>query len=436
MDLILIVAIVIIVILAGILIKVIQVNKSYELKYSDIVDIDADTKKQRKDLFQLKKDYSNKKQIYNRLVKDVEIYSNQMNLIELGFYKPIFDFDTSEKFKSAIQRIKSKQKEIVSKEEAIYCTTEWSVEGSKTKGKVFSNKIIKLTSRAFNNECDAIIAKVKWNNIDRMIERIKKSFEMINKMNETNSVIISDKYLTLKVQELQLTYEYAERKQQEKEEQAEIRQQMREEAKLEKETENALKEEEKYKKLLDKAKQDANKLTGDKLVSLQAKLQLLEQALQKAHEKSNRAISMAQQTKAGHVYVISNIGSFGENMYKIGMTRRLEPFDRVKELGDASVPFIFDVHAMIYSDNAPLLEKQLHNKFNLQRVNLVNNRKEFFQVNLDLIKEEVFKISSEAKFIETIEARDYRESIAIREKSKNDNKSSIMHPIDNFPSSI
>ena len=436
MNLELIIAIIIIVGLIIFLIKVVQINKSYKSKYSDIINIDTETEKHRKELFQLKKDFLDKKQIYNNLVKDVAIYSDEMGLIELGFYKPIFDFDTSEKFKNIIQNIKNKQKTIISNKEAVYCSTEWSVEGSKAKGKTFSNKIIRLTSRAFNNECDAIIAKVKWNNVDRMILRIEKSFDMINKMNVTNSVVISYEYLNLKIRELQLTYEYAEKKQQEKEEQAEIRQQMREEAKLEKETENALKEEEKYKNLLDKAKKDAEKLSGDKLDALQSKLQELEKALQAAHQKSERALSMAQQTKAGHIYIISNIGSFGEDVYKIGMTRRLEPFDRVKELGDASVPFIFDVHAMIYSDNAPALEKQLHKKFDIQRVNLVNNRKEFFHVNLNDIKEEALKISPKAEFIETIEARDYRESIALRHKNKEANENSTIKLIDKFPNSI
>jgi len=136
--------------------------------------------------------------------------------------------------------------------------------------------------------------------------------------------------------------------------------------------------------------------------------------LEEAHAKSERAKSMAQQTKAGHIYVISNIGSFGEGVYKVGMTRRLEPLDRVKELGDASVPFLFDIHAMIYSNDAPNMEKALHKSFDIKRVNLVNNRKEFFSVELEDIEKEVKKISSEAEFTLTAEAREYRESNAIR----------------------
>ena len=143
-------------------------------------------------------------------------------------------------------------------------------------------------------------------------------------------------------------------------------------------------------------------------------IEQLKQDLEEAHSKNERAKSMAQQTKSGHVYVISNIGSFGENVYKIGMTRRLEPLDRVRELGDASVPFIFDVHAMIYSKDAPALENTLHKVFDTKRVNLVNTRKEFFNVNLEEVEKEAKKISKEVEFIKTIEAKDYKESRAIR----------------------
>jgi len=211
-----------------------------------------------------------------------------------------------------------------------------------------------------------------------------------------------------------LTHEYKEKKQQEKEEQAEIRRQMREEAKLEEEMEQAIKEESKYQQLLEKAKLETEKVTGVKLDKLQEKIKSLSEELKQAHEKSERAKSMAEQTKSGHVYVISNIGSFGENVYKIGMTRRLDPNDRVKELGDASVPFVFDIHAMIYSENAPELENRLHKLFDPRRLNLVNTRKEFFNVTLDIIKNEVASLHPEAEFIETAEARQFRETKAIR----------------------
>jgi hypothetical protein len=129
---------------------------------------------------------------------------------------------------------------------------------------------------------------------------------------------------------------------------------------------------------------------------------------------------MAQQTKAGHVYIISNIGSFGEDVYKIGMTRRLEPLDRVRELGDSSVPFEFDVHAMIRCDNAPAVEHQLHKQFVLMQVNKTNPRKEFFRLPVDRIHQEVDKLGLQVKWTATAVAREYRETLAIEKAIADD----------------
>lgn len=396
-------------------------NKYYENKYSKIIEIDSEVEKSKitkdkidKDIEELRASYKDKKIIFNKLVKEAAIYDEAIELAELGFYKPHFEFDASEEYKKSIATVKAKQKEMISSKEAIYCNTEWAVEGSKAKGRTMTNRGIRLTARAFNNECDAAISNTSWNNVERMEQRIEKAYAAINKLNDSTAINISYQYLNLKIEELRLTHEYKDKKQQEKEEQADIRRQMREEAKFEQEMEKALKEEEKYNKLLEKAKADAEKAAGSKLDKLQEKIAALAIELSEAHKKSERAKSMAQQTKLGHVYVISNIGSFGEEVYKIGMTRRLEPHDRVKELGDASVPFIFDVHAMIYAEDAPALENQLHKSFDFKRLNLVNNRKEFFKVSLKEIADEVMKISPGSEFIETAEARQYRESQSIR----------------------
>lgn len=403
------------------LIKSSSKNKYYEEKYSKIINIDQEFKKLNNDkgeiektILELRTSYREKKKIFDKLVEQAAIYNEEIELAELGFYKPHFDFDTSEKYKEQIELIKSKQKKMVLEKTAVYCTTEWSVEGSKAKGRTMTNRSIRLTARAFNNECDSAVANVRWNNADRMEQRIEKVFDAINKLNESNVISIDSEYLQLKLDELRLTHEYREKKQIEKEEQAEIRRQMREEAKLEQEVEQTIKEEAKYHQLLEKAKQEAEITTGDKLEKLQEKINKLQKELELAQEKSERAKSMAEQTKSGHIYIISNIGSFGENVYKIGMTRRLDPIDRVKELGDASVPFIFDIHAMIYSKNAPELEKKLHKQFDTKRLNLVNNRKEFFNVSLEAIKKEVSNLYPDAEFVETTEARQFRESAVIR----------------------
>ena len=155
-------------------------------------------------------------------------------------------------------------------------------------------------------------------------------------------------------------------------------------------------------------------ITEESLAALgQAQLAALQEKLTEAEARSQRALSMAQQTRSGHVYVISNVGSFGEDVFKIGMTRRLEPLDRVRELGDASVPFAFDVHAMIYSEDAPALENALHRKFNELRLNKVNPRKEFFRVNLGDIRAATQEMGLTAQFTMLAQAQEYRESLAM-----------------------
>ena len=415
--------------------------KALESKYSKIIDIDLEVDNSRKEkqeidqkIGSLRESYQKKKVIFDKLKKEAAIYDEEIQLADLGFYKPHFDFGTSEKYKEEIIQVKQQQKDMISLKNAIHCNTEWTVEGSKAKGLTMTNRGIKLTARAFNNECDAAISNSRWNNVDRMEQRIEKAYEAINKLNQSSAIVISHEYYNLKLKELRLAYEYADKKQQEKEEQQEIKRQMREETKLEQEIEKALKDEEKYNKLLEKAKDEAEKASGSKLELLNEKIAKLSQELKDAHEKSERAKSMAEQTKRGHVYVISNIGSFGEDIYKIGMTRRLEPIDRVKELGDASVPFVFDVHAMIYSDDAPALESALHRKFDQSRLNLVNSRKEFFRVGLSEIESEVKQISPDAEFIEIVEARDYRESQSIF--SQRQNAKTIADSAIEFPEEI
>ena len=150
--------------------------------------------------------------------------------------------------------------------------------------------------------------------------------------------------------------------------------------------------------------------TNVQVKKLQAQIQELKIALQRAEERRDRAISMAQQTRCGYVYIISNIGSFGEGVYKIGMTRRIDPMMRVRELGDASVPFPFDVHAMIYTEDAPGLEAHLHKVFDRHKVNAVNWRKEYFRVSLDEIRKEVENFGISCQWMNEPAAEQFRES--------------------------
>lgn len=235
-------------------------------------------------------------------------------------------------------------------------------------------------------------------------------------------ISIDSKYYELKVQELRLALEYKQMKQREKEEQQELRARMREEARIQREIEEERKKVEKEKKHYVNALKEAQKqlfectdtvqktVLEEKLDEMQAQVAKIDKNLADIdYRKANQRV--------GYVYVISNIGSFGENIYKIGMTRRLNPQERVDELGNASVPFNFDVHAMIFSKDAPALENALHHAFDDRKVNMVNKRREFFNVSLDEIEKVVKEnFDGSVEFEKTALAEQYRESLKIKKE--------------------
>jgi multidrug efflux pump subunit AcrA (membrane-fusion protein) len=254
-----------------------------------------------------------------------------------------------------------------------------------------------------------------------MEARVQKAYEAVNLLGSTNQITITPAYMDLKLQELRVEYELQQKMYEEREEQKRIKQQMREEERAQAEIEKAQKDAEdeatRYQKALQKAQEDMSHATGKELDKLNSKIAELEASLKTAEEKKERAMSRAQMTRSGHVYVISNIGSFGEHVYKIGMTRRLEPMDRVKELSDASVPFDFDVHAMIFSDDAPGLERQFHVKFNAHRLNLLNEKREFFRIGIHEIEHVATEMNLEVTITKLAEAREFRASEAMRKNN-------------------
>jgi hypothetical protein len=207
--------------------------------------------------------------------------------------------------------------------------------------------------------------------------------------------------------ELHQQYEAAVRAAVERENQARIREQIREEQRREREAQVAVEQAEQERRAIEKALQQA---LSDVSHVHAAEVERLRVQLAEAEAKSIRAISLAQITKTGYVYVISNIGSFGRDVFKIGLTRRLDPMDRVWELGDASVPFPFDVHIMIASDDAPKLERALHESFHKKRINRVNPRKEFFRVAIDEIVKAVREHHGEVEYKADAEALEYLQS--------------------------
>ena len=268
----------------------------------------------------------------------------------------------------------------------------------------------------FNNRFELLIKNKLEHNIGKIEAEIRSDFDFINIAGEPYQVSISREYCELRIQEAKIGSAILIKKREMQEEQRELREQMREEEKSRKERENALKEQQKrerlvqeaYKKAFDEAKQ----AQGAERAAYEEKLEQLELQIKEIEEKK-RALSMAQQTRIGVVYIISNVGAFGEDVYKIGMTRRLDPRDRIDELSGASVPFGFDIHAFIETVDAPKLEKELHQYFNEYRINKINARKEFFKVPIEKIRAYLEVREIPASFTMMAEARQYHETQAI-----------------------
>lgn len=377
-------------------------------------------------------EYLEKRSVLERLIREVAIYDERLSLAEHGVYEPHFDFTDSTEYKERIKSVRNTQREMVSKKTAALIPGNWTLDGSVAKGRTMMNRQARLTLRAFNNECEAAIANTRWNNVNAMEKRIKKSAEAIDRANESTKLQVSPVYVDKKLEELYLTHEYREKQKEEKEERSEIARAEREEKRLLAEAKSAEKEENRYQALLEKARLEAG--ANEPNDKLKAKIAQLEASLAEAHDKTERARAMAEMTKTGYVYVISNIGSFGEDVVKIGLTRRLNPDDRVKELGDASVPFSFDTHAIIYSEEAPALETALHQEFGERRINMANMRKEFFRVSLDEVEAAVTKLAPEASFFSDREAQDYQETLAKRKQALNTGKES--RAIEAFPTEL
>jgi hypothetical protein len=363
----------------------------------------------------LRASYAVKREHYDRLMREVAIFDEKVAFAEMGVYEPHFDFTDSELFKAEIVKVRADQKAMISAGTAVTCATQWTVDGSRAKGTTMTNRNIKLTLRAFNGECDAAIANTRWNNANAMEKRIVRAKEQIDKHNASSTVTVSDLYLALKLRELRLTHECREKLKHERDERAEAARLAREEQRLIRDLEQAQREEDRYSALLAKAKAEAASISGQKLEAFNEQIRMLERDLAEARAKSQRAQAMAERTTSGYVYIISNVGSFGPDMVKIGLTRRLDPMDRVRELGDASVPFVFDTHAIIYSDNAPALERALHTEFEYARVNAQNYRREFFRVGLPEVEGALRTLAPNAPFFRDIEAQEYRETLAKRQ---------------------
>lgn len=369
----------------------------------------------------VKEIFKNKHQEIEKLKQQIKVLKNTVKKLDdealyesFGLYDNKFNLENSDEYLKYLELVRKEQKKLIKENRAITPYISWLPNGEMSSISSAHNKQnIKFAIRSFNNECDNIISKVKFNNIEMAEKKIRTSFYNINQLNRYNSIEITEEYLNVKLEELSLIHEYAEKKQEELDEQRRMNELIREERKAQKELEeerNKIKKEEQH--LLNVLAQMPGQISSNDKLKYEERLSEIREQLEKVDYRVNN-------TRAGYVYIISNIGSFGEDVFKIGMTRRLEPMDRVRELGGASVPFHFDIHAVIFSSDAPALEATLHRAFHHRRVNKINERKEFFKVSLAEIKKIIHLSHNESvEFKMITEAKHYRETVMLEKVIK------------------
>ncbi|MCC5385962.1 DUF4041 domain-containing protein [Staphylococcus aureus] len=331
--------------------------------------------------------------------------------IELTYPFDLVEVDSSQ-INTYIKKLQMKEKELLNLEEV-------KIFNVSTENKRHQNAQAKQIIRLFNAETSQLINKVNSKNIESMQNKIFKSYEGINKIFETDNVRIPETLLDIKLEMLDLMHKYQVKIEDEKIIRREERARLKEIEQAEKEMEKKLKELDKdirhHNNEIKKLTMYLNNtdLQVEKELYIE-KIRELDQSLKNLNSERENVEDRKDNAQSGFVYIISNIGSFGENVYKIGVTRRLEPMDRINELSSASVPFEFDVHALIFSENAFELKDKLHEYFKKYKVNKVNGRKEFFKVNINEIKDKVLsEHNSTVQFIDEPKAIQYRETLRL-----------------------
>ena len=405
-----------------------QVAEELQAKKDEMNNIDEKLRQMEKDkeeelrikLADKEAEINSKDQELKSLQEQLALAKEEDEMQTYGLYEPHYDFENATAYKEKLDEIKRKQKESVKDKTAAWGNPNMRLDGDLRKGQAMINDNIKQIIRTFNTECDGIIRKVKHSNMESSEKRIRKSYETLNKLNERVGVRIQPKYLDLKLEELHLAYEYQVKKQEEKELLAEAREREREEKKLrqklEKEKNKFNRENNRINNELSDAEAKLQAANDEEKAKLQAEIDKLKAALEKNNEEIEKIDKWEETPGAGYVYIISNIGSFGEDVYKIGVTRRDDPEERIRELSNASVPFKYDSHVFIFSEDAYNLESSLHERFDNKRVNKINRRKEFFNITIDDVK----KIVEENKasvhsFVEEPEAEEYYDSLKLAE---------------------
>lgn len=376
-------------------------------KYEPIVDLE-------KLIAELKAKSDAAKSDLEESKKLLDAYQYRVDIEEMGFYKPKFVFEDVLQYREALELVREAQKELI-KQKLVFLNLDGTPIAK-------AGDVPKIAVNAFNGESNNLVEGVTSGNFDKLKEKLTASFNKLNGLLHDSGVQISGKLLELKIKELAIAYDFKEAERRIKEEQAALKEAMKEEeearAEAEEIRENAIAEQERYSKALEDARKELESKSAEERSVYEAKIKELEAKYTEATAQKERATAMAQITKEGHVYIISNIGSFGENVFKIGMTRRTQPEDRVRELGDAAVPFHFDIHAMIHAKDAPNLENTLHKRFDEKRLNRVNTRKEFFKTTIDDIEKACKELGHQVQLTKLAAAPEFRASQKADEKTK------------------
>lgn len=349
-----------------------------------------------------------------REAREALVETDELRLLQqAGYYQFRHPLDDVLSSKQRLDGLRGQIKNAISKRTAVRGKSGWMVNGSLKEGTALVRQFSDLMLRTYNIEADNCVRTVRAHTVDTAKKRLERTREAIVQNGSTMGVAIDEAFHVLRLEELHLTADHHLRVEQEKENAREERQRQREEAKAQEEfmrrKKDLLKEQAHYRSLLERSR-----LSGDEAGLLEARERLAE-----ITESIEEVEEMAANTRVGYVYVISNVGAFGDRVVKIGMTRREDPMQRVYELGSASVPFKFDVHALVFSHDAVALETALHREFDQQRVNRVNRRREFFRVSLPEVRAALEKVGTNhvVEFREIAEAPEWRQS---QEQPRND----------------
>lgn len=340
--------------------------------------------------------------------KVVEVQDAEM-LQEVGIYEYTHPLDEAVAYKGALKALQDRYKTRARAGDAVTGATAWTVNGSESEGRRMVAQTCKLMLRAYNAEADNLVRGLKPYKLAAAIERLGKTRDTIERLGKTMSVAVTRDYHGLRLDELRLTADYLQKKAEEDERNREERERLREERKAEQELARERvrleKEQAHYQNALAVLEAKGDDEGAERL---RAELEEIARGIEDVDYRQANI-------RAGYVYVISNIGSFGPDVVKIGMTRRLEPMDRVRELGDASVPFRYDVHALHFSKDAVGIEAELHRRFAYARLNTVNNRREFFRVSPLNVRDHLLELAGDLlEFTEVPDAIEFRQSASMR----------------------